>query len=1538
TSINNPTSDVTRFQLENLEPNTHYFARIFATNSAGTFYSDDVDFTTTIVMGEPCPEAATVTDYDGNEYATVQIGSQCWMKEDLRTTHYANGTEILGFTSLDNMLEGYPYYYNENQVFAFQPNTPTNYAPNNNVPGSTYGQQDATGYFYFGDAIVNGSREHNDQHLQGVCPQGWHVPTLAEWHEMFDLLGENYRDMILASGSNTSGFNGNEQYARLMNGNLTIEQTPFPYSSSELFNMNGIDYLVTWNGSGNSFTQFANLVRCIKGDGITTLPVSHVVAANDIISTEASLWGETRTDGGASLTSYGVCWSSSNQEPTTADSTHSFASDYVGRYYFRAQNLTPNTTYYFRSFATNANGTVYSDSVISFTTPIMMNQPCPETPTVTDYDGNVYNTVQIGNQCWMKEDLRTTHYANGAEILRFNSYQSFMEMEGYPFYYSENESYVIPNDLPNNYIPGNTNGLSSTTGLFYFGYAVVNGSYTHGADAVQGVCPQGWHVSTPTEWHELFNLLGENYRDMIFTSGSNVTGFNGNEKFAYINDNNSLMVYQTAKPYISSRVFSQNSHHYLMSWDYSGCDFMRFAHLVRCVKGDGTTTLPQPKTVAVNEVMSTSAALWGETCTDGGATLTRRGLCYSSTHTTPTVSDNVAYRDDDFVGRYRIEVNDLEPNTTYYFRAYAINANGTAYADSVMSFTTTAQMGQSCPDADSVVDYDGNVYATILIGEQCWMRSNLRTTHYPNGNLIYPHSAANYYPRYFVLREIDDGYLYPLYTVCNGFANVQAPLQGICPEGWHVPSSDEYLTMFNTLGGFEAALPLLKASYRWETPGNNASGFNLLPAGEYSYGYFANDNTLLQTSTRAHKFLVQDDRIREFGEGGRDEFGSVRCIKGAGQPIAPTAKVVFVDSVASTTANVQGELLFDGGATVTQWGVAIGTEPFPTDEYIYTNDNSISVRTFMLENLQPSTHYYVRIFSTNTAGTYFSEQVDFTTQDIPTGPVTGPCPEAQYVTDMDGNIYNTVKIGSQCWMKENLRTTLFGDGTAIDPENGNNSARYMEPTNRNGYTVNLYGRFYNYDAATKMAPHNHNEAVQGVCPSGWHLPSRSEWETLYATAASMGTNAAAALTENSAFWTDGLEHTNTSGFSARPGSYSFASYDSTGNGAYGKAFYFATADFNSESMVAEMSYAATCINGQLDFTPMATNIYMPVRCIKGDGVSAFAPSLEINYRGVTTSEASLVGEYYDNGHIINDFELYMGTDPNQMIQVTYGTPYYGGGQWSFFWLNNLTPGTTYYIQMCMLYDDTQRVCVNGSFTTEYDGLEPCPESPTMYDVEGNVYNTILINNKCWMRENLRTTHYANGDAIPSDDRMWGSDSVAYYYSPGNDRSNVPTYGRLYNWSAVMKGAGSSSSNPSTVQGVCPAGWHVPSYPEMKQMIEWMGNNGYACSGGTARAMASESTWNSSNAQCHPGYVGNDSPQTANSSGFSAVAAGSWKTVTTTYTAYTAYGMGIATTFWTSTLAYGNYARSFTINYNANDIAFDGMNLKENAYSVRCVKN
>jgi len=103
------------------------------------------------------------------------------------------------------------------------------------------------------------------------------------------------------------------------------------------------------------------------------------------------------------------------------------------------------------------------------------------------------------------------------------------------------------------------------------------------------------------------------------------------------------------------------------------------------------------------------------------------------------------------------------------------------------------------------------------------------------------------------------------------------------------------------------------------------------------------------------------------------------------------------------------------------------------------------------------------------------------------------------------------------------------------------------------------------------------------------------------------------------------------------------------------------------------------------------------------------------------------------------------------------------------------------------------------------------EGQPISDNDGNVYKTTKIGNQTWMAENLRSTRYSDGTPIEN-------------FCYNNDTAYVKQYGRLYRWAAAMKNAGSSSSNPSRVQGASPVGWHLPSDAEWQQLIDALGGS------------------------------------------------------------------------------------------------------------------
>ncbi len=209
--------------------------------------------------------------------------------------------------------------------------------------------------------------------------------------------------------------------------------------------------------SGNNPTEPPN----VGLPQVTTAPVSNVSL------TTAVCGGQIAADGGAPIIVYGVCWSRDSL-PTIHDAatTDSAATDSFTSY---LTGLTPNTTYNVRAYATNSVGTSYG-APLSITTLDPAN-------TVTDIDGNVYRTVLIGNQVWMAENLRVTHYRNGGAILNVpdSTVWSVLASGAYCDY-------------------ANDPRTASTYGRLYNWNAVTD---------LRGLAPEGWHVASDSEWMQL---------------------------------------------------------------------------------------------------------------------------------------------------------------------------------------------------------------------------------------------------------------------------------------------------------------------------------------------------------------------------------------------------------------------------------------------------------------------------------------------------------------------------------------------------------------------------------------------------------------------------------------------------------------------------------------------------------------------------------------------------------------------------------------------------------------------------------------------------------------------------------------------------------------------------------------------------------------------------------------------------------------------------------------------------------------------------
>ena len=283
---------------------------------------------------------------------------------------------------------------------------------------------------------------------------------------------------------------------------------------------------------------------------------------------------------------------------------------------------------------------------------------------------------------------------------------------------------------------------------------------------------------------------------------------------------------------------------------------------------------------------------------------------------------------------------------------------------------------------------------------------------------------------------------------------------------------------------------------------------------------------------------------------------------------------------------------------------------------------------------------------------------------------------------------------------------------------------------------------------------------------------------------------------------------------------------------------------------------------------------------------------------VTTDSVSMYNECMatvvsDGGANVTARGFCYDTLPNPTLEN--GVVYVDGGEGEFAaTLSGLPIGKLYFVRA---------FATNTKGTTygnQFDFYGGC-DMKTLTDYDGNVYNTVLIGSQCWMKENLKTTHYSDGWPIEHGsslsvgemyvDFLYDYVHDAYYYYPGNNNSieNVDDYGLLYNAKALMRESSLSDSVPSGVQGVCPEGWHVPIRAEWEVLSAYVNSQAeYLCSGYSNKAVADSIGWASNDEACSPGY----NPLDNNSSGFSARPAGVYSG--------SSYANGYAT-FWSSTL-------------------------------------
>mgnify|MGYP001488059388 CR=1 FL=1 len=201
---------------------------------------------------------------------------------------------------------------------------------------------------------------------------------------------------------------------------------------------------------------------------------------------------------------------------------------------------------------------------------------------------------------------------------------------------------------------------------------------------------------------------------------------------------------------------------------------------------------------------------------------------------------------------------------------------------------------------------------------------------------------------------------------------------------------------------------------------------------------------------------------------------------------------------------------------------------------------------------------------------------------------------------------------------------------------------------------------------------------------------------------------------------------------------------------------------------------------------------------------------------ITATTATVSGDVTaDGGASITERGICWSTSEDPTISDFKTTSGTGKGSFTGH-LTDLTPYTGYYVRA---YATNSKGTAYGYTRHFYTKKETFTDQR-----DGYVYKLVTIGDQVWMDENLKYLPEVIGPDV-------GANNKAYYYvydyygsnvSAAKATANYQTYGVLYNWTAAMAGASSSSANPSGVQGACPTGWHLPSDAEWKQLEKYLG--------------------------------------------------------------------------------------------------------------------
>ena len=599
--------------------------------------------------------------------------------------------------------------------------------------------------------------------------------------------------------------------------------------------------------------------------------------------------------------------------------------------------------------------------------------------------------------------------------------------------------------------------------------------------------------------------------------------------------------------------------------------------------------VPTVATLSATDVSSTSAVLHGRISNIGNSEVTARGFKFgtSSDNLTETLTST------DNTDEFSYTLSELEAGHTYYFRAFATNSDGTSY-DEVKILMTPGEQQLAGHDYVDLGLPSGIMWATCNVGAAS------------------PEEEGNSYA--WGETTTKDTYSQDNYTYSDNPESLPADHDAaavVWGGGWHTPTSTDFEELVNNCTLERTTLNDVEG-YVFTGPNGNSIFMR--------NSYYWSSSLVITTQTNAYSLSLNTSgaNVRSSTRTYGDYVRGVYSV-----PEVALSYPVWRDSIA---VSLKAKYTING--TVQSYKYYTGTAKNSLSEVtegvtISSDEHLLTVNVY---NLSPRTEYWAMAEIVDEYGTYRSDTLSFYTY-------------GSFVDSRNNTTYYTIQIGDQTWMAQNLK--YAGDEVSLGTTSSETEPYYYY-VNGDEANTDEYGYLYNWAAAMNGASGSeaNPSGVQGICPSGWHLPSDAEWTQLSDYLGGT-TNAGAQLVGQASLWLSGTltssGHFGSSGFGALPAGYYPGSYANFGDYT---AFWSATKSGSTNAYFRSVAYSGASLNrGGIN-----KNFGNSVRCVKGTTIYAYDT---VNYCGEEytfgTQTLTATGDYEET--------FTLGTDKDSIVYL-----------------------------------------------------------------------------------------------------------------------------------------------------------------------------------------------------------------------------------------------------------------------------------------------